>query len=399
MSAAGASPLHVYLVAGETSGDELGARLMLALRAAAPVPPRFSGVGGGAMAEQGLLSLFPLEDIAVMGFLPVIARLPTLLARIRRTAEAVIAANPDILVIIDSPDFTHRVAKRVRARLPGLPIVDYVSPSVWAWRPGRAKKMRGYVDHVLALLPFEPAAHQRLGGPECAYVGHPLIERFDELRPSPAEALARESGAPSILIMPGSRRSEITRLLDVFGQTAAEISRALPRAQFVLPAVAHLESEIRAGVSGWAVAPTIILGEAAKFAAFRGARAALAASGTVTLELALSGVPTVLAYRTSRIEEAIMRALLHVRWAGLPNLILDRQAIPEFIQRDCVPGKLSAALLGLAQDGPERAGQLAAFAEIDRLMSLPTGESPGSRAAGIVLGLAGKRQPDPISGC
>ncbi len=189
------SPLRIALVAGEHSGDQLGCRLMRALSEARSERIAFSGVGGEAMAAEGLASLFPISDIAVMGVLPVLARLPKLIARIRQTAAAIVAARPDALVIIDSPDFTHRVARRVRAAIPDLPIVDYVSPSVWAWRPGRAKAMRAYVDCVLALLPFEPDAYVRLGGPRCVYVGHPLIERLKELRPSDGRSAATRGRA------------------------------------------------------------------------------------------------------------------------------------------------------------------------------------------------------------
>ena len=183
-----AADLTIWIVAGEESGDQLGAKLMRALKSQHDDKRlHFGGVGGHAMAHEGLTSLFPLEDIAVMGFSAVINRLPTILRRIRQTADAVVAARPDILIIIDSPDFTHRVAKAVRKRAPQIPIVDYVSPSVWAWRPGRAAKMRAYVDHLLALLPFEPEAHERLGGPPTTYVGHPLIERLDEIRPAAGE--------------------------------------------------------------------------------------------------------------------------------------------------------------------------------------------------------------------
>ncbi|MFL5200761.1 MAG: lipid-A-disaccharide synthase, partial [Microvirga sp.] len=181
-------PLTIWIVSGEESGDQLGAKLMRSLKARfGGERLRFGGVGGHAMGKEGLKSLFPLEEIAVMGFSAVIARLPSILKRIRFTADAAVAANPDMLIIIDSPDFTHRVAKAVRQRAPQIPIIDYVSPSVWAWRPGRASKMRAYVDHLLALLPFEPAAHRRLGGPPTTYVGHPLIERLAEIRPAPGE--------------------------------------------------------------------------------------------------------------------------------------------------------------------------------------------------------------------
>ena len=182
-------PLKVFLVVGEESGDQLGARLMAALRRQDETIA-FGGVGGDRMAGEGFASLFPLHDIAVMGIGPVLRRLPTILRRIRETVAAVVAARPDVLVIIDSPDFTHRVARQVRARLPDLPVVDYVSPSVWAWRPGRARRMAAYVDRLLALLPFEPAIHARLGGPATSYVGHPLIDRPEVLRPAPGERLA-----------------------------------------------------------------------------------------------------------------------------------------------------------------------------------------------------------------
>ena len=211
------SPLRVALVAGEHSGDQLGAKLMRALSEARAGEIAFLGVGGEAMEAEGLRSLFPISDIAVMGILPVLARLPKLIARIRQTAEAIIAAPPDALVIVDSPDFTHRVARRVRAALPKLPIVDYVSPSVWAWRPGRAKAMRTYVDCVLALLPFEPEAYRRLNGPRCVYVGHPLIERLAVLRPNPDEERRRAAAPPLIVVLPGSRRSEVRRLMADFG--------------------------------------------------------------------------------------------------------------------------------------------------------------------------------------
>ena len=280
--------MKVFLVAGEESGDQLGAGLMRALRARQPETV-IVGVGGSAMAKEGLESLFPMDDIAVMGFVAVVARLPLLMKRIGETAKAVLQFEPDVLVIIDSPDFTHRVARRVRAARPDLRIIDYVSPTVWAWRPGRAAKMRAYVDHVLALLPFEPQAHRRLGGPVCTYVGHPLIERLDVLTPDVEDARVRDANPPLVLVLPGSRRSEVTRLLDDFGQALALVRETYGPIDAVLPAVPHLEGLIREKTAGWVHPPRIVTGEAEKFSAFRRARVALAASGTVTLELALSG--------------------------------------------------------------------------------------------------------------
>ena len=391
--AAGASPpepLRVAMVVGEHSGDQLGFKLMRAIKARLGADGvRFSGVGGEAMAAEGLSSLFPLSDIAVMGILPVLARLPTIIRRVHATVDAVLAAGPDVLVIIDSPDFTHAVAKRVRKRAPGLPVVNYVSPSVWAWRPGRARKMARYVDQVLALLPFEPDAHRRLGGPACAYVGHPLIERLDELRPSAAEMARRRAEPPVLLMLPGSRRSEIGRLLEPFGQALERLADQGVAFEAVLPAVSHLEQAIRAAVAGWRVQPRIVMGERDKYAAFRQARAALAASGTVTLELALSGVPMVVAYRVSKLEEQL-KHVIQVPSIVLPNLILGENAIPELLQEASAPERLAAALGPLLRDSAERQAQVTAFERLDQKMILPEGDTPSERAAAVVLRAAGR---------
>ena len=375
----------VFLVAGEKSGDELGYKLMRALRGASPGALHLRGVGGEAMEREGLTSLFPQSDIAVMGFLPVIARLPTLLRRIRETARAIIASPPDVLVIIDSPDFTHRVARRVRKALPHLPIVDYVSPTVWAWRPGRAPAMRAYVDHLLALLPFEPEVHARLGGPATTYVGHPLIERLDELRPGPEESVRRATAPYTVLVLPGSRRSEIERMTPVFGDVVARLAAEIGPLDFVIPAVAHVETALRAAVASWPVQPRIVTGEAEKLANFRIARAALAASGTVTLELALAGVPMVVGYRVSKIEERIIRARATAPSFILPNLILGTNAIPGVLQEECNARTLTETLAPLIAGGAERDVQVSALARLDDLMRLPDGETPSLRAASIVL--------------
>ena len=382
-------PLSIFLVAGEHSGDHLGAGLMRALRNLVG-HVRFGGVGGEAMVREGLDPLFPISDIAVMGFVPVIRRLPQILRRIDDTAAAVVAAKPDVLVIIDSPDFTHRVARRVRKRAPQIPIVDYVSPTVWAWRPRRAPAMRRYVDHLLALLPFEPDAHRRLGGPPCTYVGHPLIERLDELRPDAMETASRQK--PSLLVLPGSRRSEIRHLSAIFGETVARLVRDLGPIDVVLPAVEDHQAEIREHAARWPVAPRIVTGEAAKLAAFRCSRAALAASGTVTLELALSGVPMVVAYKVSPFE-TWLKYVIKVPSIVLPNLVLGRNAVPEFIQEDCTPEKLAASLHPLLVGGREREDQIAAFAELGSSMLLDEPGSPSERAATLVLSAVRNRDP------
>jgi lipid-A-disaccharide synthase len=373
---------RIFIVAGEASGDQLGYKLMSAIRALKP-EVCFVGVGGKLMSEEGLESLFPMDDIAVMGFLPVIARLPLLLKRISQTAEEIVAQKPDVLVIIDSPDFTHRVARIVRKANSNIPIVNYVSPTVWAWRPGRAKKMRPYVDHLLALLPFEPSAHEELGGPACTYVGHPLIEQFAQLRPDGEKSLEREK--PRLLVLPGSRHSEVARLLPLFRETVALLVNTIGPVDVLLPAVDRLADEIQMKVRNWPVPVQVIRGEAGKWGAFRTARAALAASGTVTLELALAQVPMVAAYKVNAIEAMIARRVLRLSSVSLPNIILGEIVVPEFIQEDCTPQKLSDALVPLMQKSSVREVQLKAFKHLEEVMRLADNQSPSVKAAKIVL--------------
>jgi lipid-A-disaccharide synthase len=375
---------RVFLIATEESGDRLGAGLMKVLRQRLGDAITFEGVGGRAMAREGLTSLFPIEELSIIGLAAVVRQLPKLLRLIRQTADAVVEGAADILVIIDSPDFTHRVARRVRARDPSIPIIDYVSPTVWAWRPGRARAMRAYVDHVLAVLPFEPEAYRRLRGPPCSYVGHPLIEQIDRLRPNAEEQARRDGSPPIVLLLPGSRRSEIAHHLSVFGAALDRLRAGGADFEVMLPTMPHLEPAILAGVANWPVVPTIVVGETEKRAAFRIAHAALAKSGTVTLELALSGVPMVTAYRLGAAEAFILRRAIKVSTVILANLVLGKEVIPEFLQENCTPEKLAQALSELLSDSALRRSQREAFASLDAIMS--TGNaSPSVRAADIVL--------------
>jgi lipid-A-disaccharide synthase len=388
-------PLSIYLVAAEESGDALGAALARALTAGADGDLKLAGVGGRAMAAAGIASPFPIDDLSIIGVSAIPRRLPLILRRIRETADAVISARPDALVIIDSPDFTHRVARRVRARAPAIPILDYVSPSVWAWRQGRARAMRAYVDCVLAILPFEPAAHAQLGGPPCIYVGHPLLERISELRPNADEARRRRADPPLVLVLPGSRSSEIRRLLGIFGAAIAHVADRIGPLEPVLPTVLHLAAEVRAGVAEWAVIPRVVVEPAEKWGAFRSARAALAASGTVTLELALAGIPTVAAYRLALIEEAVARLIrLRSRLPSviLANLVVGENVVPELLQWDCTPQRLADALMPLLSETPERLRQIEGFERLDHIMALEM--APSAKAAGIVLDIArrGRRE-------
>ena len=379
----------IFLIATEESGDRLGAALMKVLRQRLGDSVQFSGVGGRAMTAEGIAPLFPIEELSIVGLSAVVKQLPKILRLISRTADAALADAPDMLVIIDSPDFTHRVARRVRARNPDIPIVDYVSPSVWAWRPGRARAMRGYVDHVLALLPFEPEEYRKLQGPPCSYVGHPLTEQLASLRPNEEEQKRRDGQPPVLLVLPGSRRSEIRHPLALFGAALGKLNRQIPF-ELVLPTMPHLEAMVREGVASWPVAPRLAIGEIEKRAAFRVARAALAKSGTVTLELALSGIPMVTAYRVGAAEAFILRRAIRVSSVILANLVIGSDIIPEFLQENCTPDKLAEALVDVIKDSPERLRQLVAFATMDGKMS--TGEQPPSvRAADIVLAELGLR--------
>jgi lipid-A-disaccharide synthase len=386
-----ARPLSLYIVAAEESGDLLGAALVGALKVRHGGPLTLNGVGGRAMAAAGVISLFAIDELSIMGIAAIPRRLPMIFRRIRETAAAVVAARPDALVIIDSPDFTHRVARRVRRLAPKIPIVDYVSPSIWAWRPGRARAMLAYVDQVLAILPFEPALYVELGGPPCRYVGHPLIERIAELRPNAEEALRRRADPPVVLVLPGSRAGEIRHLLGTFSSAIEQVAARSGPMELVLPTVPHLAAQVRAAVAGWKVAPRIVVDPAEKWAAFRRARAALAASGTVTLELALAGIPTVAAYRMSPVEAFIVvklvRLLARLPSVILANLVLGENVIPEFLQSDCTPKRLAEALLPLLSDTPRRQRQIAAFGRLDTIMAIGS-EAPSDKAAAFVLEVA-----------
>jgi lipid-A-disaccharide synthase len=373
----------IFLVAAEESGDRLGVSLMRELRSELGGRVSFAGIGGRAMASEGLTSLFPIDELSIVGFASIPRKLPMILRRIRQASDSVLAARPDVLVIIDSPDFTQRVARRVHARDPSIPIVGYVSPSVWAWRSGRARVMSRYIDHLLALLPFEPDAHRRLGGPPCTYVGHPLLQQLDTLRPNAAERERRERDG-ILVVLPGSRRSEVRHHMAVFGETLAQLQGMGVRFEAVLPTLPHLADLTRELSANWAVQPKIVHGDDERRATFRVARAALAKSGTVTLELALAGVPMATAYRVAEWEAFIARRVIQVPSVILANLVLGENAVPEFLQENCTAAQLAPALRDLMRDGDIRQRQLDAFSRLDGIMS--TGErSPSQRAADCVI--------------
>jgi lipid-A-disaccharide synthase len=387
------APLSIFIIAAEESGDILGASLARALMTRHGGGLRLAGVGGLAMASTGIASPFPIDDLSIIGITAIPRRLPRIFRHIREAADAVVAARPNALVIIDSPDFTHRIARRVRRAAPSIPILDYVSPSVWAWRPWRARAMRSYIDHVLAILPFEPAVHVRLGGPPCSYVGHPLVERIAELRPDAEDMQRRKTDPPVVLVLPGSRSSEVRRLLTIFGGAIEQVARHAGALELVLPTVPHVLDLVREGTASWAVRPRIVVDQTEKLAAFRVARAALAASGTVTLELALAGVPTVAASRVPRVEEMIMRMHAKVQTVILTNLVVGANIVPEFLQSDCKPERLAEALLQLLPDTPQRRRQIDAFGRLDSIMEIGTA-APSAKAADIVLDVARRGRRD-----
>lgn len=371
--------LRIAILAGEASGDHLGGALMQAVTARREV--EWLGIGGGDMAAAGLRSIFPMDEISVMGIDAIVRRLPQLMRRIAEAARAVVAFRPDVVVIVDAPEFTHRVARRVRKALPGVPIANYVSPTVWAWRPGRARAMRPYVDVVLALFPFEPAVHERLGGPRCVYVGHPLFERMRRPPGDPGEAL---------LVLPGSRRGEIERLMPVFGEAVAATGWTGP---VHLLAVPHHRLRIEALAREWRVQPEIISGADAKVAAFGSARAAIAASGTVTLELAAARVPMVVAYKLDFAYRQVKRLhpvlpIVTATSMVLANIVIGRNAIPEFLEEAATGERLAAALRPLLEPGSrQRAAQESAFEDFAAAMSVDA--SPAEQAADALLSLVG----------
>lgn len=379
--------LKVGVIAGEVSGDLLGGDLIAALKAAHDGPVELVGVGGDALAAQGLQSLFDFSELSIMGITQVLSRLPNLIKRINQTARVIAAARPDVLIIIDSPDFTHRVAKKVRAALPDLPIINYVCPSVWAWKEYRAKAMLAYVDRVLAVLPFEPEAMKRLAGPETIFVGHRLTNDPDLLRVR-SERAARPIKAANekktILLLPGSRSAEIKSLLPVFGEAAKEFIARNGETRFLLPTVPRRKALVREVAANLPVSVEIVSGPEAKWEAFIEADAAMAASGTVILELGLATVPVVSAYKTDWLIK-LLAGRIKIWTGALPNLIADYAVVPEYINEVVRPGSLCRWAEQLSGDTAQRRAMIEGFdIAWQRLqVSVP----PGEAAASAVLAL------------
>lgn len=382
-----AKPFSVMLVCGEPSGDQLGAELMARLKAIAP-EVKISGIGGEAMAAQGLTSLFPLDDTAVMGLAEVVPRIPAILARVREAADFALRTRPDAVVLIDSPDFTHRIARRLKRIDPAIRTVNYVAPQVWASRSYRARTMARYFDLVLALLPFEAPFFESYGL-RTVFVGHPVIERAARMTGGGAlrARLSIGSDAPLLAVLPGSRTNEVRLLLPVFREAVALLAKEIPNLVCILPAVPHVAEHVRKGTRDWPVSLHILNGDADKFAAFDAADVALAASGTVTTELALARTPLVMAYKLGWLTYKLMRPFIHAPYATLVNIILEREAVPEFVQEKCTPVALADALLPLFRDERARTNQLRDLDEAAKKLGAG-GEPPSLRAAQALLAFA-----------
>jgi lipid-A-disaccharide synthase len=388
MSNVPAHPLTLMLVCGEPSGDQLGGELMAGIRALAGESVRIVGVGGPAMAAQGLHTLFPLDDTAVMGLREVVPKLPAIFRRVRQACDYALETRPDAVVLIDSPDFTHQIARRLKRKSPSIRTVNYVAPQVWASRQYRARAMSHYFDLVLALLPFE-APFFEAHGLRSVFVGHPVIERAARMKGG-SELRARldiAPDAPLLAVLPGSRTNEIRFLLGPFRDAVALLKKEIPDLVCVLPTVHHVAERVRARTKDWPAPLHVLEGDADKFAAFDAADVALAASGTVTTELALAGTPMAVAYKMGWLTYTLMRPLISVKFATLVNIILDREAVPEFIQEKCTPHALAAALLKLWRDPKARERQKKDLAEAVHALGAG-GEAPSLRAARALLDFA-----------
>nr|WP_174813547.1 lipid-A-disaccharide synthase [Ochrobactrum sp. MC-1LL] len=387
--------MKIAIVAGEESGDLLGADLIDALRSQTDRLVDIVGVGGDHLAARGMKSFFDPHEIALMGLGAILKNLPGLMRRIGQTAQRIIAEKPDCVLLIDSPEFTHRVAQKIRAAKPTIPIVKYIAPSVWAWRPQRARAMKAYFDHVLTILPFEVEVMQQLSGPSATYVGHRLSS-YEPILKARAEQKILElqrtdETRKTLLVLPGSRRTEIQLLMEPFGQAVGELAARIEKLDVVLPTLPRIEEMVRDLSKNWAVKPLIVLGDEEKWKAFSKADAALAASGTVSLELALSRIPSVLSYKADWFARKFLMPKIAIWSAALPNIIADEPVVPEYFNEFVRPGMLARNLERLMRPGSARQAQLDGF---DKVASIMETEQPsGEIGARVVLELAGNSAP------
>lgn len=379
--------MKIFVIAGEPSGDLLGGRLMHALKVLRS-DINFSGVGGPRMEAQGLNSLFPMSDLTLFGLAELLPKIPNILRRIRQTADAIREQQPDVVVTIDAPDFCFRVARKLQGS--GIRFVHYVAPTVWAWRPGRAKKIQPFLKHLLALFPFEPPYFERVGLP-CTFVGHPLIEAGIELA---SESRLREKYAISperkiLVVLPGSRRSELKMLLPEFRQTLTSLHAQHPQLQVIVPTLVHYADRMREEVKSWGFKDVLITtSDEDKYDAFIAARCALAASGTVALELGLAGTPAIITYKIHPLTATLYRRLIKTPFANLVNIMAGRMAVPEYLQENCTHQALYAAVSRLVESDEACLEQRAVLRDVRNWLSVSGNEPPSDVAAKTVLRVA-----------
>ena len=397
MTDAAAAAPFIFIVTGEPSGDALGGTLIAALRQRAGAGLRVAGIGGEQMQAQGVASLVPLDELAIAGVAEVLPRAPLILRRVRETVAEIRRLRPDAVVTIDSSGFSWRVAHGLRRRGERLPLIHYVAPMVWAWRAGRARRMARWYDHLLTLLPFEPPYFERVGL-ACSYVGHPVLDsgadggdaaRFRQTHGIAADELV-------LTVLPGSRGGEVRRLLPIFGEALRRLEAQIGQVRVTVPTVENVAAVVTEGVRVWPGRPIVLRGVEAKYDAFAASRAALAASGTVALELAMARVPMAVAYRLNPLTEILLDRVLKVRQVNLVNLLLDRPLVPEHLRGRCAPEPLAATLVELIRDERVRSAHLRGYDEaIARLRA--GGLSPSRAAADRILAILAAHREDGAS--
>jgi lipid-A-disaccharide synthase len=386
--------LCIMLVAAEPSGDALGAGLMRALRRRLGEGVRFVGVGGARMEAEGLQSPFDIADLAILGWAEGLKAYPRVVRRADETAALAARERPDAAVLIDSWGFTLRVAQRLRRQDPHLKLIKYVGPQVWASRPARAKTLAKAVDHLLSILAFDAPYFER-AGLKVTPVGNPTLAKdFSKADPDwLREALGAAPDDPVLLVLPGSRRQEIARLMGPFGDAVALLKQSHPRLHVVLALAESVADQARAATQAWAVKPFFVEGEAERIDAMRGATLALACSGTVTTELALAGCPMVVAYRISGLTYVLVKMAIRTRWITLINIAAGREIAPELIQHRCTGPELAKALALRLDDEALRLRQIAEQTEALGRLGPVGGADPSERAADAVIALAEGREP------
>ncbi len=378
----------IFIVSGEASGDNLAGQLMGALKRKTGGRVRFAGIGGAQSQSQGLTSLFPMSDLSVMGLAEILPHLPRLIRRLGETTAAIGRLKPDAVVTVDSPGFCLRLAHHLRGS--GIPIIHYVAPQLWAWGPFRARKLKKRVDHIMALLPFEVPFFEKYGI-SCTYVGHPTVDAGVERGDGPAFRLRHgiAPDTPVLCVLPGSRAGEVRRMLPIFGRALLLLKEKYPDLRIAIPVVDAVTGLVEDITRDWPVPEILIIDMAERFDAFAAADAAMAKSGTVTLELALAKVPMVVAYRISPTSAFLVRRMgISVEHASLVNLLAGRQVVPERLQEDCTPENLAASVDEILASEQVRAGQLQAFEEVVNALGDRT-PPPSERAAMVVLDIVG----------